>query len=99
MNKGDQCRSLRIRRYGPRKRSRRHVDRRQPGPRDVHIDILFCGVCHSDLPRSGPSGAASLPDVPGHAIMAGSGVAIDSIETWPPSSTGSARSRVDIYDD
>src|SRR5882724_11036001 len=25
------------------------IDRRQPGPRDVHIDILFCGVCHSDL--------------------------------------------------
>lgn len=24
-------------------------DRRDPGPRDVQIDILFCGVCHSDL--------------------------------------------------
>ena len=23
--------------------------RRAPGPRDVQIDILFCGVCHSDL--------------------------------------------------
>ena len=23
--------------------------RREPGPRDVQIEILFCGVCHSDL--------------------------------------------------
>ncbi len=23
--------------------------RRDPGPRDVAIDILYCGVCHSDL--------------------------------------------------
>ena len=25
------------------------IDRRDPGPRDVAIEILFCGVCHSDL--------------------------------------------------
>jgi D-arabinose 1-dehydrogenase-like Zn-dependent alcohol dehydrogenase len=24
-------------------------DRRDPTPNDVQIDILFCGVCHSDL--------------------------------------------------
>ena len=24
-------------------------ERREPGPRDVQIDILYCGVCHSDL--------------------------------------------------
>jgi alcohol dehydrogenase (NADP+) len=24
-------------------------DRRDPQPRDVQIEILFCGVCHSDL--------------------------------------------------
>ena len=24
-------------------------DRREPGPGDVEIDILYCGVCHSDL--------------------------------------------------
>ncbi len=23
--------------------------RREPGPKDVQIDILYCGVCHSDL--------------------------------------------------
>lgn len=25
------------------------VERREPGPRDVLIDILYCGVCHSDI--------------------------------------------------
>ncbi|HVM93809.1 MAG TPA: hypothetical protein VMT67_13395 [Terriglobales bacterium] len=25
------------------------VRRRTPGPTDVKIDILYCGVCHSDL--------------------------------------------------
>src|SRR5664279_4067393 len=24
-------------------------ERRDPGPQDVQIEILFCGVCHSDL--------------------------------------------------
>ena len=24
-------------------------ERREPGPQDVQIDILYCGVCHSDL--------------------------------------------------
>jgi uncharacterized zinc-type alcohol dehydrogenase-like protein len=23
--------------------------RREPGPHDAQIDILYCGVCHSDL--------------------------------------------------
>jgi uncharacterized zinc-type alcohol dehydrogenase-like protein len=25
------------------------IERREPGPHDVLIDILFCGVCHSDI--------------------------------------------------
>ena len=25
------------------------IDRREPGPKDVAIEILYCGVCHSDL--------------------------------------------------
>ena len=24
-------------------------ERREPGPGDVQIEILYCGVCHSDL--------------------------------------------------
>jgi len=25
------------------------IRRREPGPEDVQIEILYCGVCHSDL--------------------------------------------------
>lgn len=25
------------------------IRRRKPAPHDVEIDILYCGVCHSDL--------------------------------------------------
>ena len=44
--------------------------RRDPGPRDVSIDILFCGVCHSDLHtvRSEWEGTV-FPCVAGHEIV------------------------------
>ena len=46
------------------------LNRREPGPRDVQFDILFCGVCHSDLHtvRSEWSGTM-YPCVPGHEIV------------------------------
>jgi uncharacterized zinc-type alcohol dehydrogenase-like protein len=48
------------------------IQRRQPGPDDVQIEILFCGVCHSDLHqvRNEWSGAMPTvyPCVPGHEI-------------------------------
>jgi uncharacterized zinc-type alcohol dehydrogenase-like protein len=45
-------------------------ERREPGPRDVQIEILFCGVCHSDLHtvRSEWEGTV-YPMVPGHEII------------------------------
>ena len=44
--------------------------RRDPGPRDVAIDILFCGVCHSDLHTArGEWGGTLYPCVPGHEIV------------------------------
>jgi alcohol dehydrogenase (NADP+) len=45
-------------------------DRRDPGPRDVQIEILFCGVCHSDLHtvRSEWEGTV-YPMVPGHELV------------------------------
>ena len=43
------------------------VDRRAPGPRDVQIDIAYCGVCHSDLHQArGDWGGEIFPMVPGH---------------------------------
>ena len=45
-------------------------ERRAPGPRDVHIDILYCGVCHSDLHQvRNEWGGSSFPMVPGHEIL------------------------------
>jgi len=46
------------------------ITRRAPGPRDVQVEIAFCGVCHSDLHtiRSEWSGTR-FPCVPGHEIV------------------------------
>ena len=45
-------------------------DRRDPGPADVQIDILFCGICHSDLHTvRGEWASAKFPQVPGHEIV------------------------------
>lgn len=46
------------------------VDRREPGPLDVAIDILFCGVCHSDVHQARDEwGGSIFPMVPGHEIL------------------------------
>jgi uncharacterized zinc-type alcohol dehydrogenase-like protein len=46
------------------------IERREPGARDVSIDILFCGVCHSDLHTvRGEWGQKEWPIVPGHEIV------------------------------
>lgn len=46
------------------------IDRRDPGPRDVAIDILYCGVCHSDLHFARNEwGMTTYPCVPGHEII------------------------------
>lgn len=46
------------------------VRRRDPGPRDVQIDILFCGVCHSDLHQARNEwNSTTYPCVPGHEII------------------------------
>ena len=45
-------------------------DRRDPGPADVQVDILFCGVCHSDLHTvKGDWGGTVYPCVVGHEIV------------------------------
>ena len=45
-------------------------ERRDPQPSDVQIDIVFCGVCHSDLHTArGEWGGTTFPCVPGHEIV------------------------------
>ena len=44
-------------------------ERRELGPRDIQIDILFCGVCHSDLHMVRNEWKGSVyPVLPGHEI-------------------------------
>jgi alcohol dehydrogenase (NADP+) len=46
------------------------IDRREPGPHDVQIKILYCGVCHSDLHTARNEwGGTVYPCVPGHEIV------------------------------
>jgi uncharacterized zinc-type alcohol dehydrogenase-like protein len=46
------------------------IERREPGPEDVVIDILFCGICHTDVHQArGEWGASTYPMVPGHEIV------------------------------
>jgi alcohol dehydrogenase (NADP+) len=45
-------------------------DRRDPRPDDVIIDILYCGICHSDLHQARNDwGFSVYPMVPGHEII------------------------------
>lgn len=45
-------------------------ERRDPGPFDVEFDILYCGVCHSDLHQiRNEWGNSIFPMVPGHEIV------------------------------
>src|SRR4051794_4557807 len=48
------------------------IPRRDVGPTDVEFDILFCGVCHSDLHAARNEWAVwptVYPCVPGHEIV------------------------------
>jgi uncharacterized zinc-type alcohol dehydrogenase-like protein len=47
-----------------------NFERRDPGPHDVQIEILYSGVCHSDLHQARDDWGGSLyPMVPGHEIV------------------------------
>ncbi len=45
-------------------------ERRDPNPKDVVIDITYCGVCHSDIHQVRDEwGGSVFPMVPGHEIV------------------------------
>ena len=46
------------------------IDRRAPNAHDVQIEILFCGICHSDLHTARNEwGGTIYPNVPGHEMV------------------------------
>ena len=71
------------------------IPRRQPGPGDVQIDILFCGVCHSDLHQVRNEWQSAMPTVypcvPGHEIVgrvAKTGAAVKGVKTGDLAAVG-----------
>ena len=49
------------------------IRRRVPGPKDLQIEVLFCGICHSDLHTARNEWQSIMPTVypcvPGHEII------------------------------
>jgi uncharacterized zinc-type alcohol dehydrogenase-like protein len=71
------------------------IQRRQPGPRDIQMDVLFCGVCHSDLHQVRDEWRSAMPTVypcvPGHEIVgrvAKTGVAVSKFKTGDLAAVG-----------
>ncbi len=59
------------------------IQRRAPGPNDVLINILFCGVCHSDIHQARNEWANSIyPMVPGHEIVGTITETGDKVTKW-----------------
>jgi uncharacterized zinc-type alcohol dehydrogenase-like protein len=59
------------------------IERRNPGAHDVLIDILYCGVCHSDLHQARDEwGGSIFPMVPGHEIVGTVVETGDHVSKW-----------------
>ena len=47
-----------------------NFERREPSPHDVLLEILYCGICHSDIHQARDEwGGSIFPMVPGHEIV------------------------------
>src|SRR3978361_1304193 len=45
-------------------------ERRDPGPKEVGVEIAYCGICHSDIHQVRDEwGGSMYPMVPGHEIV------------------------------
>jgi uncharacterized zinc-type alcohol dehydrogenase-like protein len=59
------------------------IERREPRPHDVLIDILYCGVCHSDIHQARDEwGTSIFPMVPGHEIIGKVIKLGDKVKKW-----------------
>jgi uncharacterized zinc-type alcohol dehydrogenase-like protein len=60
-------------------------ERRAPRPDDVTLEILYCGVCHSDLHQARNDwGFSEYPIVPGHEIVGRVSAVGDSVTKFKP---------------
>jgi uncharacterized zinc-type alcohol dehydrogenase-like protein len=59
------------------------IERRKPRSHDVLIDILYCGVCHSDIHMArNDLGFSIFPLVPGHEIIGRVAEVGDHVSKW-----------------
>jgi uncharacterized zinc-type alcohol dehydrogenase-like protein len=63
-------------------------ERRDPRPHDVVIDILYCGVCHSDIHQARDEwGGSIFPMVPGHEVVGTVSSVGAEVTRWHPGET------------
>lgn len=61
------------------------LERRVVGPHDVQIEIMYCGVCHSDIHQVRSEwGPAIYPLVPGHEIVGRVTAVGEKVTTFKP---------------
>ena len=59
------------------------IERRKPRAHEVLIDILYCGVCHSDIHQARDEwGGSIFPMVPGHEIVGTVVETGDHVSKW-----------------
>src|SRR6185312_6075103 len=59
------------------------VKRRKVQPHDVELEILYCGICHSDLHQiKNEFGGSTYPMVPGHEIVGKVTAAGDQVKSF-----------------
>jgi uncharacterized zinc-type alcohol dehydrogenase-like protein len=59
------------------------IERREPRASDVLIDILYCGVCHSDIHQVRDEWGGSIyPMVPGHEIVGTVAAVGEKVTRW-----------------
>ena len=64
------------------------ITRRQPGPHEVLIEILYCGVCHTDIHQVRDEWRrGTFPMVPGHEIVGRVAKAGEAVSRWKTGDT------------
>ena len=71
-------------------------ERREPGPRDIQLEILYCGVCHSDLHTVRNEWQGTIyPCVPGHEIVGRVTAVGNQVKTFKPGDVAAVGCMVD----
>lgn len=64
------------------------IERREPRPYEVLIDIRYCGICHSDVHQARDEwGRSIFPMVPGHEIVGTIAKLGDKVTQWKAGDT------------